>query len=172
MVRHTHPFRSRSRCSRPSGGVYGERYTHPIDTRYTELVTTKLLAGIEKGIKKLAPASLGVGWGHSFANINRRARDIDDIAFLGLNPDGPVDRKIGILKVVHRDNHRLMATVANYAIHGTVLGGQNLLISGDVTGVVANYVEEKSGAPCCLSTELPVTSLPFTVYIRMPAQAG
>ncbi|SHN22847.1 Neutral/alkaline non-lysosomal ceramidase, N-terminal [Cyclobacterium lianum] len=125
----------------------GERYTHPIDTSYTDLVTSKLLAGIERGIRELAPASLGVGWGHSFANINRRARDIDDIAFLGLNPDGAVDRKIGILKIVQQEDHRLMATVANYAIHGTVLGGQNLLISGDVSGVVANYVEEKSGAP-------------------------
>jgi hypothetical protein len=125
----------------------GERYTHPIDTSYTELVTNTLLNGIERGIKELAPASLGVGWGHSFANINRRARDIDDIAFLGLNPDGPVDRKIGILKIVHKEDHRLIATVANYAIHGTVLGGQNLLISGDAPGVVAKYVEEKSGAP-------------------------
>jgi hypothetical protein len=125
----------------------GERYTHPIDTSYTELVTNTLLKGIERGIEELAPASLGVGWGHSFANINRRARDIDDIAFLGLNPDGPVDRKIGIIKIVHKEDHRLMATIANYAIHGTVLGGQNLLISGDAPGVVANYVEEKSGAP-------------------------
>lgn len=64
-----------------------------------------------------------------------------------MNPDGPVDRRIGILKIVHQEDHRLMATVANYAIHGTVLGGENLLISADVQGVVSKYVEEKLVPP-------------------------
>tara|TARA_R110002096_G_scaffold754_1_gene4277 strand:+ start:1888 stop:3171 length:1284 start_codon:yes stop_codon:yes gene_type:complete len=145
-VTHTHSAPEVGAPGLPEAFM-GERYKHPIDTNYTDLVTSKLLDGIEKGIQQLAPASLGVGWGHSSANINRRARDIDDVAFLGMNPDGAVDRRIGILKIVHKEDHRLMATVANYAIHGTVLGGQNLLISGDGPGVVAKYVEEKSGAP-------------------------
>ena len=145
-VTHTHSAPEVGAPGLPEAFM-GERYKHPIDTNYTDLVTSKLLDGIEKGIQQLAPASLGVGWGHSSANINRRARDIDDVAFLWMNPDGAVDRRIGILKIVHKEDHRLMATVANYAIHGTVLGGQNLLISGDGPGVVAKYVEEKSGAP-------------------------
>ena len=37
--------------------------------------------------------------------------------------------------------------MANYAIHGTVLGAQNLLISADAPGVVSEYVEKKCGAP-------------------------
>lgn len=145
-VTHTHSAPEVGAPGLPEAFM-GERYTHPIDTSYTELVTTKLLAGIERGINELAPASLGVGWGHSNANINRRARDIDDKAFLGMNPDGAIDRKIGVLKIVHQEDHRLMATVANYAIHGTVLGGENLLISADVQGVVSKYVEEKTGVP-------------------------
>ena len=36
--------------------------------------------------------------------------------------------------------------IANYPIHGTVLGA-NLEISGDVPGVVSEYVEEKFGVP-------------------------
>jgi hypothetical protein len=88
-----------------------------------------------------------VGWGHSQANINRRARDIDDKAFLGLNPEGPVDRRIGILKITALDDHRLLGLIANYPIHGTVMGGENTLISGDAPGVVADYVEDKTGAP-------------------------
>ena len=39
------------------------------------------------------------------------------------------------------------ALVANYAMHGTVLGGKYLEISGDGPGVVAAYVSEKIGAP-------------------------
>ena len=41
----------------------------------------------------------------------------------------------------------LMALIANYPIHGTVMGGENLLISGDAPGIVSSYVEEKLGAP-------------------------
>jgi hypothetical protein len=37
--------------------------------------------------------------------------------------------------------------VANYAIHGTVLGGKSEVLSGDAPGVVAAYVEEKLKAP-------------------------
>src|SRR5690606_42147571 len=44
-------------------------------------------------------------------------------------------------------NREPMALIANYAIHGTVMGGENLLISGDAPGVVSAYVEQDTGAP-------------------------
>jgi hypothetical protein len=40
-----------------------------------------------------------------------------------------------------------LALIANYPIHGTVLGEGNLQISGDAPGVVAEYVEQQIGAP-------------------------
>lgn len=124
----------------------GDRYEHQFDTAYTNLVVKELVAGIGEAIEELKPAGLGVGWGYSHANINRRARDIDNKAFLGMNPDGPVDRRIGLLKITHRDG-ATMALIANYAIHGTVMGGESLLISGDAPGVVSAYVEQETGAP-------------------------
>ncbi len=124
----------------------GDRYQHEVDSVYTAFVEQKLIEGIKKAQSQLAPACLGVGWGFSQANINRRARDIDGKASLGLNPDGPVDRKIGLLRIEKEDGSTL-ALIANYAIHGTVLGGENLLISGDAPGIVSSYVEEKIGAP-------------------------
>src|SRR5690606_33798458 len=124
----------------------GDRYTHPFDTSYTNFVMKELVDGIGEAITSLEPAQLGVGWGYSQANINRRARDIDNKAFLGMNPDGPVDRRIGLLKITHRDG-ATMALIANYAIHGTVMGGESLLISGDAPGVVSAYVEQETGAP-------------------------
>ena len=125
----------------------GERYKHETDTAYANFVAAELISGIEEGLSSLMPAKLGVGWGHSMANINRRARDIDDVAFLGLNPDGPVDRRIGILKIIRKSDESLMTLIANYPIHGTVMGGANVQISGDAPGVVANYVEEQLGVP-------------------------
>ena len=128
-------------------GIFlGDRYTHKIDTAYTAFVERKLVEGIKEARQNLAPARLGVGWGHSMANINRRAKDIDGKASLGLNPDGPVDRRIGLLRI-DREDGSPMALIANYPIHGTVLGPQNLKISGDAPGVVAEYVEQKIGVP-------------------------
>jgi hypothetical protein len=63
-----------------------------------------------------------------------------------MNPDGPVDRRIGLIKVEALSG-RLIAHVANYAMHATVLGGQSKVISGDAPGVVSTYVEEKTEAP-------------------------
>jgi neutral ceramidase len=128
-------------------GIYmGNRVQHVIDSAYTTMVEQKLIDGILDARKKLAPARLGVGWGFSQANINRRAIDIDGKASLGLNPDGAVDRRIGLLRIDKEDGSPL-ALIANYAMHGTVLGGENLEISGDAPGIVSEYVEQKIGAP-------------------------
>lgn len=124
----------------------GERFQHERDTGYTRLVERKLIEGIIEACKKLAPARIGVGWGFSQANINRRAVDIDGKASLGLNPDGAVDRRIGLLRIEKEDGKPL-ALIANYPIHGTVLSGESLEISGDAPGIVSEYVEQKSGVP-------------------------
>lgn len=125
----------------------GDRYEHQYDTAYTNFTVKELVNGIEEAFNDLVPASLGVGWGYSKANINRRARDGRGGTRLGMNPDGPVDRRIGLLKIIDKLNGKLMTIIANYAIHGTVMSGHNLLISGDAPGVVAEYVENQMGAP-------------------------
>jgi hypothetical protein len=129
------------------GAVFmGERYEHDHNTEYSAWVEHKLIEGVKEAQAKLEPARLGVGWGMAMANINRRAQDEEGPAFLGLNPDGPADRTIGLLRLEKADGS-LLALVANYAMHGTVLGGENKIISGDAPGIVADYVEEKLGAP-------------------------
>lgn len=144
-VTHTH--------SAPEVGVPGlpesfmqERYEHEVDTAYTRFVEESLLRGVQQAIAQLEPATLSVGWGYAEANINRRTWGVDHKAVFGMNPDGPVDRRIGLLKL-QKANGSLMGMIANYALHATVLGPGNLKISADVAGVVANYVEEKTGAP-------------------------
>ncbi|HNR08823.1 MAG TPA: neutral/alkaline non-lysosomal ceramidase N-terminal domain-containing protein [Saprospiraceae bacterium] len=143
-VTHTH--------SAPEVGVpglaevfLGDRYKHPVDTEYTAFVEKTLFDGIVEARRRLEPARLGIGWGYSQANINRRAVDVDGRASLGLNPDGPVDRRLGLIRLEKLDRSPL-ALIVNYPIHGTVLGGTSLVISGDAPGVVSDYVEEQTGA--------------------------
>jgi neutral ceramidase len=123
-----------------------ERYKHQPDWEYANRVKRTLLDGIKDARTKLAPARLATGEGFAMANINRRARDADGRIKLGLNPYGPVDRQVGVIRLERTDGTPI-AVIANYAIHGTALGGANTMISGDVPGVVATYVEEKIHAP-------------------------
>jgi len=122
------------------------RSDHPWDRDYCEFVKAKLIAGIKDARSQLAPARLAIGTGLSRANINRRARDADGKISLGLNPDGPTDRQIGLLRLERPDGSPI-GLIANYAMHGTVLGPSMLQISGDGPGIVSSYVEEKIGAP-------------------------
>jgi neutral ceramidase len=124
----------------------GDRFSYEPDVAYWNRVTGALIEGIKKARAQLEPARLGIGVGESFANINRRGTNDRGESVLGQDPDAPVDRQLGVLRL-ERPDGTLIGLVANYAIHGTVLGGANKLISGDVTGIVAAYVEEKTGAP-------------------------
>ena len=139
--------------SAPEVGPHGlpkvmmpERYKHEPDREYTAFVERALIDGIKEARGKLAPARLAAGTGYSAANINRRARDPQGRISLGLNPDGPTDRQIGLIRLERLDGSPI-ALIANYSMHGTALGPQNKLISGDAPGIVAAYVEEKFGAP-------------------------
>ncbi|HEU4935996.1 MAG TPA: neutral/alkaline non-lysosomal ceramidase N-terminal domain-containing protein [Vicinamibacterales bacterium] len=120
------------------------RSDHDWDRGYTTLATNALIDAVKAARDKLEPARLSFATTTSNANINRRARDVDGKISLGLNPDGPVDRQVNLLRVTRPDGSPI-ALVVNYAMHGTVMSGQNLKISGDGPGVVAAYLEEQLG---------------------------
>lgn len=122
------------------------RFQFRQDQAYTALVEKKLADGVREARRKLEAVSLGVGWGYAEANTNRRARDDAGQVRLGMNPSGPVDRRIGLIRL-DKANGAPLVLIANYAMHATVLGGTSTLVSGDAPGIVANYVEEKVGAP-------------------------
>jgi len=123
-----------------------DRYIHESNPEYTKFFKSALIEGIKEAQSKLEPARLGIGKGSSMANVNRRQFAADGQCHLGVNPDGPVDRQIGLIRLDRLDGSPI-ALIANYAIHGTVLGGGNCLITADVPGVVSEYVESVIGAP-------------------------
>jgi len=122
------------------------RSDHEWDRDYAAFVKDSLIRAIQEARTKLEPARIAFGQGIAMDNINRRAKDIDGQVSLGLNPDGPADRQLGLIRLERADGSPI-ALVANYAMHGTVMNGQNLLISGDGPGTVSAYVEQKLGAP-------------------------
>ena len=63
---------------------------------------------------------------------------------IGRNPDGARDKSVQVVSVL-MDSGRRLATVVNYACHGTVLGPDNLLISADWIGVMRQKLESELG---------------------------
>lgn len=122
------------------------RSDHEWNRDYAAQVTRSLIDGVKEAKAKLEPARIAIGTGMAMANINRRAKDENGKVSLGLNPDGPTDRQIGIIRIERPDGTPI-AFVANYAMHGTVLSGANREVGGDAPGEVAGYVERKLGAP-------------------------
>ena len=149
MATHTH---SAPEIGPPGMGAafmperYNQASVGESNPEYTAFQEAKLIEGLRQARQQLQPARLALGLGFSTANIDRRAMDDQGKMTIGLNPDGPTDRQIGLIRLEALDG-KLIALLANYPIHGTVLGEENLKITGDLQGVVSEYVEEKLGAP-------------------------
>src|SRR4051812_41716625 len=84
------------------------RSEHAVDEEYTEAIIKALVNGAKDAVAALAPAKLATGTGVAMANINRRARDTEGKTSLGLNPDGPVDRQIGLIRIEKADGSPLV----------------------------------------------------------------
>jgi hypothetical protein len=65
----------------------------------------------------------------------------------GLNPEGPADDTVLVIRATGADG-RTLATIVNYACHPTTLAWQNTLISPDYPGAMREVVEGATQAPC------------------------
>jgi hypothetical protein len=106
-----------------------------------------LLAGAgRQACDRLQPAHIGLAWGTSDIGINRRELRDGQIV-LGNNPDGPVDRHVGVARVDAPDG-RPLATLLSFACHPVSQRGQMASISADFPGRACRVVEDLNGAPC------------------------
>jgi neutral ceramidase len=72
-------------------------------------------------------------------------REFEGVVRLGANPLGPIDDEVGVLRIDKRSGEPL-AVLANYACHGTSLGGRNATVCGDWIGRAMSVLEEQLGA--------------------------
>jgi hypothetical protein len=114
------------------------------NTRYTKELNQKLLTVIDEAFSNLQPVHTAVGVGYSPVGSNRREMRADGSITLGRNPYGPTDKEVLVMKVESEDGTPV-AAVFDYATHATSLGAANMLISGDVLGISAQFVEKILG---------------------------
>lgn len=98
-------------------------------------------------LQRLTRAHVGCNTAISSAGVNRRERGNDGRAFPGVNPAGPVDQQVTVLRIETVDQ-RPLASIVHYGIHGTVFKTDNLACSADVTGAVRTVVEAATGGMC------------------------
>jgi neutral ceramidase len=128
----------------PALGNYPSEPPSEERAAYLKELEEKLAAVAVEAKANLRPARLGFGTGKASVNINRRARMAAGDWWLGLNPDGPSDKTVAVLKFESLDGEPF-ALLINYPVHGTVLGPRNLSITADLPGATSRFVEQHYG---------------------------
>ncbi len=111
---------------------------------WRETLEQRAAEAVRKAAAVMQPARLAVGTGKAWVNTNRRARLASGGWGLGVNPEGPSDKTVGVIRIESVSGD-LIGLVINYSVHGTVMGPRNYEITGDLPGVTARYVEEHFG---------------------------
>jgi neutral ceramidase len=110
-----------------------------VDAYGTELVD-RLVEVVGRALRDLAPARLSVGHGAVGFAVNRREPTPGGVK-IGVNPQGPVDHDVPVLKVTGKDG-ALRAVLFGYACHNTTLGGDFYRIGGDYAGYAQAELEK------------------------------
>lgn len=107
---------------------------------YGDTLIQKLVDVTGAAIGNLQPATLALGHGKGSFAINRRQMTPTGVK-IGLNPEGPVDQDVPVLRVTGADG-KLLAVLFGYACHNTTLGGDLYNVHGDYAGVAQQAFEE------------------------------
>jgi len=137
---HTH--------SAPALGLDGQK-SHSNNVQYTQGLQGKLVEVVRQALQHLGPIEVGVGSGSSPVGANRREVVTDKEGrpkvILGRNPGRVTDREVQVLKLVRPDAQSIAGVIFAYNTHSTALGGRNNIISGDVHGLAAQFLENYYG---------------------------
>jgi neutral ceramidase len=119
---------------------------HANNVEYTKWLEGRLVAAVHEALAHTAAAQIAVGSGSSSVGANRR-ENVKDAAgriqvVLGRNPDALTDREVQVVRVLRADKGDVAAVVFAYATHSTAMGPGNYLVSGDVHGLAAQFLEK------------------------------
>jgi hypothetical protein len=107
---------------------------------YAQKLVEALVSLVDAAIRDLAPADLSFGNGTVGFAVNRREPTPQGVR-IGVNPAGPVDHDVPVLRVRGADG-QLRAVLFGYACHNTTLTGEFYRISGDYAGFAQIEVEK------------------------------
>lgn len=106
---------------------------------YARMLADRLVEVAGAALGDLAPAYLAFGQGQVGFAVNRRQFTPKGVQ-LGVNPDGPVDHSVPVLRVSNPDG-TIKAVLFGYACHCTTLTAEHYKISGDYAAYAQMEVE-------------------------------
>jgi len=127
--------------------VYADKKSSRKNQKYIACLVSQLVDAVRASTLNLQPATLHWGSGRADIAVNRRERQPDGSIEIGVNPEGVVDRSMGLVQVRGADGKPL-ANLVNFSCHNVVLGPKNLLVSADWAGAMRRRVEAATGASC------------------------
>src|SRR5262249_45552792 len=106
---------------------------------YTQMLQEKVFTAVTEAFKTRSPARLSLGRAKATFAMNRRVFRSGGVNF-GVNPDGPADPEVNVLRVETPDGG-IRAIVFGYACHCTTLEGNYYRLGGDWAGYAQEYLE-------------------------------
>jgi len=140
---HTHSAPRLSLDEHPESGVTIEDWRNVM--AYTRKLQDQLVEVATQAVSQLEPAKLS--WSSGVAHFAMSRREFTPRGIiLGVNPRGPVDRSVPVLRVDSAEG-KLRAVLFGYACHNTTLTQTNYSLCGDYAGFAQAYIQERqSGA--------------------------
>jgi hypothetical protein len=118
---------------------FSEEDRRRVDAYGAELAD-ELVEVAGSALGSLAPARLSFGRGSVGFAVNRREPTPEGFK-IGVNPNGPVDHDVPVLRVEAEDGS-LRAVLFGYACHNTTLGGDFYRMGGDYAGYAQAAIED------------------------------
>jgi hypothetical protein len=118
--------------------------------RYTRELTDALEKVALEALAARAPASLAWGQGQLGFAANRRVLKNGRWVGFGVNPNGPVDPSLPVLRLTDASG-KIRAILFGYACHCTTLGGEFNKICGDWAGLACDRIEQQSPGAIALA---------------------
>ena len=141
-------------CSHTHSGpiAYAGEGSPRKNREYIDSLVENIVTAVQDAQANHIPVRLEYSLGEGSVGINRREEMSDGHFEIGRNPNGPRDKSVQVVSVLTTAGRRKgdkegtrLATLVNYACHGTVLGPDNLLVSADWIGVMRDKVEAELG---------------------------
>ena len=132
-------------CTHTHYGPSVDRDEEAIVDAYRANLAHQLAGVAAEALADMYEAHVGVAWGDCDIAINRRERVEDGSIRLGNNPDGPVDRALGVARIDTAEGIPL-ASLVNFACHPVSQSGRMQSLSADFPGSAREVVEDLTGA--------------------------
>ncbi|MGQ3540787.1 neutral/alkaline non-lysosomal ceramidase N-terminal domain-containing protein [Bacillus cereus] len=120
---------------------------HPLVKSYKTILVNNVVHGAVTANKNLKLCE--VGWGVTTGDIgvNRRERTSDGKAKMGINIEGVVDNRIGMLAIRDAETKKLSGILVFCTAHPNVLKGDSDELSADYPGMTREILEQIVNCP-------------------------